>query len=166
MKVVRKRVFETNSSSCHSISISENDTLNNIPTPDENGDINIYPQDFGWEQDHHYDFDTKASYLAIYCRDWSNDKEEDHFRTLEECIKEVTQCKSVVYIEDMMNYEMKSYEHNGKTVTYKSYGWESGGIDHGSVDGEELHHIFEDKELVKAFLFSSNSVLETDNDNH
>lgn len=164
--VIRKNVFETNSSSCHSISISDSDTLNNIPTPDVNGNISIYPLNFGWERDIHDDFGSKASYVAIYCRNWSKGKEKEWFKILEDVIKEVTLCKEVVYEGNMMEFEMRSYEHNGETIEYKYFGYDKGSIDHQSVEDRDLDFLFEDPKELKRFLFSNDSVLYTDNDNH
>ena len=49
MRLIRNKVFETNSSSCHSISITSDMELNDIPTPDEYGNLFIESGEFGWE---------------------------------------------------------------------------------------------------------------------
>ncbi len=166
LKVVRNNVFETNSSSCHSLSITSDNNLSDIPTPSQNGNIDIWSQTFGWEVDSYNDFGTKASYIAIYCRDWSGNKSEEHFKIFEDCIKEVTQCKNVTYGDGMLEYETKTYTNsNNEEVIYKDYGWDAS-IDHQSVESEDLHHLFENTDELKRFLFSRNSILETDNDNH
>ena len=50
MKLIRNSVFETNSSSCHSISIGKSDVYDSV-TPDEDGIIRIKPMEFGWCQE-------------------------------------------------------------------------------------------------------------------
>ncbi len=63
MQQIRKSVFETNSSSTHSISIDSHGDIELI-TPDDDGYIYIDIGQFGWEEETHHDFATKASYLA------------------------------------------------------------------------------------------------------
>lgn len=63
MQQIRKSVFETNSSSTHSISISSHGDIE-LVTPDDEGNINVDIGQFGWEEEIHSDFATKASYLA------------------------------------------------------------------------------------------------------
>ncbi len=64
-KLIREGVFETNSSSAHSISLGKDTgkafVLDTI-YPDSNGNITIYGGEFGWEFDRHHDARTKASY--------------------------------------------------------------------------------------------------------
>lgn len=70
MIIKRLFAFETNSSSCHSISITNDSQLNDIPIPDENGNISLYGGEFGWEYEVYSDFYSKAAYLMVYIRDW------------------------------------------------------------------------------------------------
>lgn len=55
---IRRSVFETNSSSTHSICITKNN--NAVSLPDK---VVFAGRDFGWEQDIHYDTESKAAYL-------------------------------------------------------------------------------------------------------
>ena len=63
MKQMRRSVFETNSSSTHSISIHGLGDIEMIK-PNENGQIIIGLNGFGWEGGPQHDFETKASYLV------------------------------------------------------------------------------------------------------
>jgi hypothetical protein len=65
-KLIRSSVFETNSSSSHSVSIADETkefVLDSI-YPDQDGIIEIYGDEFGWEWFKHNDAKTKASYAA------------------------------------------------------------------------------------------------------
>lgn len=177
MKLIRNSVFETNSSSCHSISVDSTMILNNIPTPDENGEIFIGSRDFGWEYHKYNYFYDKAAYLIVYIRDWTGSKVDEFKAIFENVVSEVTGCTKILYEDNFWvgteqsyperkyNEETKTYEETGKIITYTSY---TGGgyIDHQSVEDRDLHYMFEDINSMKSFLFSSNSVLTTDNDNH
>lgn len=70
MKKIRRKVFETNSSSSHSISIVEcEEELYDTIYPDEKGVIFLGGQEFGWEWERYTDAETKANYCAIDCWD-------------------------------------------------------------------------------------------------
>ena len=63
-KIVRKGVFETNSSSSHSLSLARDDQEFVLDTiyPDQNGVINVTGQEFGWGWDKFNDATTKLAY--------------------------------------------------------------------------------------------------------
>jgi hypothetical protein len=157
LKLIRNNCFETNSSSCHSITVDEFETQFINVSHYKHHEIFINPEDFGWDIKYYRGFDSKASYLAIYARDWTkHDKStlpEDNpfFVTLTEVIKEFTGCANVDYSQLFVKNEFGNLE---------------GDIDHQSVESNDLHYLFENKELMKNFLFSSNSYIATDNDNH
>lgn len=66
-EVVRKSVFETNSSSSHSITIAAGEFVpDTLPVID--GKVTIYPGKFGWEIEDYYDARTKASYAMVDAR--------------------------------------------------------------------------------------------------
>jgi hypothetical protein len=87
----RHSVFETNSSSTHSISICHNvsgvyDTL-----PINNGVVHIYGGEFGWEQETYYFAESKADYCAQYAHD-----DPELCQMLKEVIMEVTGATDVI----------------------------------------------------------------------
>lgn len=174
MHLIRNNVFETNSSSCHSLEITDETELNDIPIPDDEGVITLLSGDFGWELRTYYSFESKAAYLIVYIRDWCKDQKEDRkeeFKTiLEDLIKEKT--------GGTVAYELGFWDR--KTVTYKDkqgkeFSYETnegdGYIDHQSVEDKDLHFLFDKthKDYIEGelerFLFNKKSVLETDNDN-
>ena len=164
-QLIRHSVFETNSSSCHSISVVKGMELNNLPYVDTNGNIEIGSQEFGWEIDSYNDFYSKAAYLAIYIRDWSGNDLERFREIFESVIKEVTGCNTVTYEDNFWDFETKEYDYEGQKRSYKNQ-LGGGYIDHQSVDGQELHYMFDDLKEMKSFLFCNQSILHTDNDNH
>ena len=73
MKNIRSNVFETNSSSSHSITISNSNIVLDTILPDKDGIIYLNGGEFGWEYDRHYSALTKANYCAIACHYHDND---------------------------------------------------------------------------------------------
>jgi len=92
MKNIRQGVFETNSSSTHSVSVSKDtDGIYDTLFPD-NGILTIHGMDFGWEWESYNDAPTKAAYAAVYLN--YNDIQKE---TLEKVLKEHTGAKEVVF---------------------------------------------------------------------
>lgn len=148
IKLVRRSVFETNSSSCHSISLSSGDVYDSI-SPNEYGVIVVGSGEFGWQEETYSDPEARLNYAYIYAMDWSGEKKEDFLSTLKEVVKEHTGATDVVH-----------HKTNSK------WGYDYGYIDHQSVESQDLHYLFEDLALLKNFIFGSDSYIETDNDNH
>lgn len=152
---IRHNVFETNSSSTHSISIApgnEELLMDTSLKPDENGNVILQGGEFGWDYDSYYDAQSKASYMAIYASCWSGDKKEEFIEKLKRVIIEQTGAKDVLF-----NFTEEYDSKDGKNWSY---------IDHQSVDSEDYHWVFDDEETLRQFIFNRNSVLTTDNDNH
>ena len=148
--LIRRGVFETNSSSTHSLVITEAVDFQTVSLNDW-GALVIHPQDFGWEQETYGDAESKLSYTAIYVRDWvQNQSEQEAFKTmLDEMLIEYTGASYVQHPEE------------------KEGSWGSGGyIDHQSVENHDLHFLFESPATLKNFIFGRHNYIETDNDNH
>jgi len=166
MQKIRRGIFETNSSSAHSITVDADMKLNNVPLPNEDGSISIGYGDFGWEIENYNDFGNKAAYLAIYIRDWCGELSSEYKDIFEGLIKKITQCETVTYSYKFWDQIEKSYIGiNDEVCKYYSNLGE-GSIDHQSVEDNDYHYLFEDIELLTAFLFSHEAELNTDNDNH
>jgi hypothetical protein len=142
---IRRNVFETNSSSSHSISIVEetDQNLNTLGTiyPDSNGKIILTGGQFGWEEETYRDPLTKANYCAV---DTINCPEKR--KMLIKVIKEHTGARKVAVNISIDHVDNRSY------------------IDHQSRGTS--HPAFDSETTLKLFIFSYGSVLETDNDNH
>ena len=93
-KLIRKGVFETNSSSSHSVSIASEDKQFVLDTiyPDQHGTIIVRGDDYGWDWFKHNDSITKASYVA---QQFANDR--NSLDTLEYVIKEQTGADRVIF---------------------------------------------------------------------
>ncbi len=142
MKNIRHNVFETNSSSTHSISISHNSSgIYDTIIPDEDGVITLTGGKFGWAWESFNDPMTKASYCAVDRQNISSDKE-----MLERVIKKHTGAKKVV-----MDF---SLDYSSPTYSY---------IDHQSVG--TAAEAFASDETLKDFIFNPKSFLFTGNDN-
>lgn len=154
MKQIRHSVFETNSSSTHSISISKDVKTLDPLYVDENGVVTINGEEFGWDEETFRNAEAKASYAMIYAHEWSGEKKDVHVQILTDVIKQQTGCKEVVY-----NYSDEGWDTD---KTDKPWGY----IDHQSVEDRDLDYLFEDPEKLRMFIFNPASTLHTDNDNH
>jgi len=153
-KQIRPKVFETNSSSSHSLVIADTGDLMPIPFSEsimENGIVTIYSGEYGWEIERYNSVYDKMSYLytdaMLYsdATDTPDPESNNKLRMLIEAIK----------------------EHTGCDVEFERSGgyWPYGYIDHQSV-GLCSDVWSRGIEGVKQFVFNPNSYFETDNDNH
>jgi hypothetical protein len=143
MKQIRQGVFETNSSSTHSICIAKDVKLS-IPK-----NIHFSFGEFGWERDTLSSIQEKASYLytgMMYINPQGMDK---IIETLQKNGVEVTREMPIM-------------------VTYKSgidYIDNGGYVDHAGCLAPFLTAILESEERLLSFLFSDLSFIITGNDN-
>ena len=136
---IRKSVFETNSSSTHSISLGSGNFKISDKSFGVGGVIYIYPGEFGWEVEKHDDIWTKASYALT----WARANGVIYATMLREVIEKVTKCR-VGFVP----------------IAPNDWGY----IDHQS-EGVGAQ-VFKNKKTLTNFIFNSESVLYTDNDNH
>lgn len=94
-KIVRTGVFETNSSSSHSLSVAREDQEFVYDTiyPDQNGVIRVTGEEFGWGWDKFNDAMTKLAYA------FQDDNDEDHKR-LKEVVMKQTGATEVIFDEN------------------------------------------------------------------
>lgn len=164
MEVIRVGVFETNSSSTHSICVRPQDSRGQDTLPvDSLGTCRVYPGEFGWEEEEFDDAPTKASYCLTHLKNVRNYRDGDtrytgdllryRERMLKEVIAEKTGAKLVVFVP----------EHESED---DGYVW--GYIDHQSIEdnGGACEPAWESKETLSDFIFNRSSILRTDNDNH
>lgn len=141
---IRNGVFETNSSSTHSICISKK------PVDAGGLHVDFHFGKFGWEND---DVDV-ADYLytAIYYHDpKGNDGLLDK-------LKDILDSHGVSY-----TFEKPNPVHH----VYKDYEWDDpniGFIDHGYDTSEFVHAVLNDGDMLIRYLFSDSHVY-TGNDN-
>jgi hypothetical protein len=148
-KLIRHSVFETNSSSSHSVSIPTTMELLDSIHPDEEGRIILYGGEFGWGHEEFTDALTKANYLAVWAKDYSGHRRDECLAMLEGILRMQTGAKEVVYnfTTEYGNDEVRSWAY----------------IDHQSetVGGE----VFTTPSNVMNFIFNPNSILVISNDN-
>ena len=142
-KLIRKGVFETNSSSSHSIAIASEDKEFVLDTiyPDQHGTIIVRGEEFGWEWFKHNDAETKASYAA---QQFAND--DNALETLEYVIKEQTGAKRVIFEGLNDGYvDHESYGIVGKSAyelknfIFNKNSWLFGGNDNSEADPTFYH---------------------------
>lgn len=144
MKQIRSKVFETNSSSSHSLTVAPAEVVDFstfISKEQAQGGVLVVEfGEFGWEKDYHYDFTTKLSYLLtdIKCSTGSND---------------ISQTSQFAVVSDLLQEKL------GVTLQVTGNGY----IDHQSV-GTAVY-LVNNKQELSDFLFGSNSCVETGNDN-
>lgn len=139
---IRQGVFETNSSSTHSICIAKDAKLS-IPKS-----LHFDFGEFGWEYDTLDSVEQKASYL--YTGLYHNRREAD----AKKIVEMLTEKGIKIFVEE---------------PTYRgdigSQYFDSGYVDHGDELNEFLDDICTDENKLLRFLFSDFSFIITGNDN-
>jgi len=175
MRKIRKNVFETNSSSTHSIHINTTGELT-LDLPAFLG-VDSWEQDkilvefgeFGWEEREYNDAYTKLQYALTYvveteardCESVNDFYKLEGFKTINDCVKEYMGKGLKMIRTDIHREEFK--DSIGDKHWYCSH---NGYIDHQSVDGD-INLLLEYYGITIAqFIFSPDVVLITDNDNH
>lgn len=157
MRTIRAGVFETNSSSTHSLVISGHGDIDTQYTINGDGLLEIHPYRFGWEWEEYTAAWIKLTYIYLYIKDWvmgnrgyrTPDPDSPYMKLLEDVCKEQTGCVGLIEIPD---------DDDGF--------YPLGYIDHQSVEDRDLDYLFEnDGQSLRDFIFNKNSILKTGNDN-
>lgn len=147
MKQIRQGVFETNSSSTHSICIAKDVELT-IPKS-----LHFSFGEFGWEIDTLKSLGEKASYL--YTGLILNDRKED----IDEIVK-LLENKGIEVTLEEPSYGKFTYDDGD----YYEY-FNNGSIDHSDEMADFLNAVCEDEDKLMNYLFSDLSFIITGNDN-
>ena len=156
-RIIRNAVFESNSSSTHSFTYGS--TYNDLIVDEYDNCVHTNIGEFGWEVVDYCNSKAKLDYIILvaahfcnsdfwYCDDVNEEikylKESEHYKKIEEVVKDVMNCDGIV-IEDNAN----------------------GYIDHQSLGYNSFEDWLEDTcaNSVEEFIFG-NIELHTDNDNH
>lgn len=151
MKKIRQQVFETNSSSTHSICIAKNAEIT-LPKS-----LHFCFGEFGWECDTLYSVSEKASYL--YTGLIANGRQTDF-----DNIVKTLQSKGIEVTFEAPIYKTHTYEHEGQIKSYTST--KNGGyVDHGDELASLENAICGDEDKLLSYLFSDLSFIITGNDN-
>lgn len=149
---IRQGVFETNSSSTHSICIAKDAELEITKS------LHFEFGEFGWECDTLQTLSEKASYL--YTGLIANNRKEDA-----EKIFELLRSKGIEVTAEEPIFENRSYtDSKGDLVEYTS-SENTGYVDHSEKLTSFLNAICEDNDKLMRYLFSDLSFIITGNDN-
>lgn len=141
MRVVRRGVFETNSSSTHAVCVTKNNILDQKLPKTLKFDLG----DFGWEVEKYKETNDKARYL--YTAIAINDK------------------------NDLLENITKHLEANNVLCKFQKPKYDGGYLANGCIDhnGDDLIEFIEavcsDEKTLMRYLFSSESFVVTGNDN-
>lgn len=175
MKTIRRNVFETNSSSTHSVSVSNKNSsycedycLN--PFIDYDDKVHVRFGEFGWEIDSYGTPYGKLQYVVTMLAETEGSKvstldeffETDGFKLINDAVADYCHCDGIWIDSDM---KMNCYEWNGTTHIYLDH---DGYIDHQSCETyNSVQDFLDDYGVdITQFLFDSGVVIHTDNDNH
>jgi hypothetical protein len=156
-KVIRTSMFETNSSSTHSISIQRlpvNSKQSKLVVKD--GVCNIYGGEFGWGLHRYTSAEAKASYLMTHIMGGLGEKSSPLEIRKAENTSKAKMLKEVIMTETGATQVNFCKEENGF--------WDYGYIDHQS-DGV-AEEAFTSEKTMRDFIFNPKSILVIDNDNH
>ncbi len=151
---IRNKVFETNSSSSHSITVSGTEAadfgLGRETLRDGVIRIECY-SDFGWDWTEFHGTTDKIAYMLMQCdpNGFNDGIDDDIIPSL------VERNENARWLVDVI------HRATGCTLEFRAGTW--AGIDHQS-HGEGLE-LFSDETEMRRFLFSPTSYLQTGNDN-
>lgn len=166
MKQIRKGVFETNSSSTHSITL--HGLEDKMILPHEKSNIEVSFGEYGWEQEQYrgYQYRDKLSYvltLIQYHLPYSYDSEEMG----KNIVNTILSSNWYKWLSEMV------YDYCKKTIsvdTDNEDSWSPAGyVDHQSTDILDDWWVDDEqkfKENMKQFIFNEKYGFVTDNDNH
>ena len=140
MKLIRENIFETNSSSTHSLVIY---TKDKVQLPDK---LRLDFGEFGWGYYIYNDTHSKASYLITLIYSMENVLKE-------ECLKKFESILDSNGIQYTLPYE----------DSQDTYG--NGYVDHSDEAYEWVIYLLNNEDKLFDFLFSNKSYVSTGNDN-
>lgn len=139
-KIVRNSVFETNSSSTHSLTVAKDNQEFVIDPiyPDQNGIVRVEGQEFGWGWEKHNDSLTKLAYAF---------QDGGNFDLIKEVVQEQTGATEVIFVEggyiDHDGYgtteEIRGSKEGLKNFIFNRNSWLFIGNDNGSPDPTFYH---------------------------
>lgn len=170
-RMVRHSVFETNSSSCHSLALAKdgNGKLSKMYTDYHlnNGDLVFSTGEYGWEFNILSTFGEKLDYIMTYVLLYDGGC---YFNTVIQALHDVTQFERLYYHDDLVGHwnnetdEFEFVDHEDVYSLHDRAKSLDGYIDHESVG--LLDSILRDENKLKNLLFVKDSVIYTENDNH
>ena len=165
MKIqIRRGVFETNSSSVHTLTITKNP--NNLKFPKK---LIFDSGDYGWEHACLTTPEEKASYLWEGISSVFPDYENKNLTEYNKAIASITKILKSVGVEAVFKYNNPKYEESEWGNWYEFYdkdgNKDDGYLDHPSELCTFLYDVCFDKTKLLNYLFSTESFIKTGNDN-
>lgn len=180
---IRLGMWESNSSSTHTVYLTSETTQEDISELDnhiqDDGYLHIEFGKFGWEIKNYTDAYTKLQYaltmvVETECRyrpiqtvgESIVFEETEGFKAIDSLIARVLDCAGVVVDSNMEVSIFEDYWNKGTTMIGIAH---DGYIDHQSSadDYNSLQDFLDYYDIsLETFIFDSNVVLHTDNDNH
>lgn len=171
--ILRNSVFETNSSSCHSLALTKGDngerSLSKLYTDyqlDENGNLHFNVGEYGWGFEVLSNFQQKLAYVMTYAILKGSYYD---FLDLMKSLHNVTQFNQLYFRDQLVGYwddEENQFKFSGYYSDVDDLERNIGDayIDHDSLD--LLNGIIKNEDKLKNLLFVSDSEIVIDNDNH
>lgn len=139
-KAIRTNIFETNSSSTHTISISRNFDVANHPFPKT---LVFHGDEFGWDVEIYDDVYSRCSYLYTAMCSLLNDEE----------------------LETRKNHIKDVLEKYGVVAAFAPFKYcDNGYIDHDEDTWGLLNYVFENENNLLNYIFGD-TLIYTSNDN-
>ena len=164
MKQIRNCVFETNSSSTHSITLK---SKNKYVKPFGVDDLKICFGEYGWEQEQYSYPEDKLSYVLTMIQYHLNFKWDSKEMKNDSIVNTILESKYFKWLKELV----LDYTGRNLIVSNEEVGsWSPAGyIDHQSTD--ILDDWWSDDEMefkknMKEFIFNEKYGFMTDNDNH
>lgn len=173
---IRSSVFETNSSSTHSVSISRKNNRYfdasslNLFIDENDNKVHVRFGEFGWEiESYNWPYDKLQYIVTMLVETEGNNITDvnelfktDGFKLINDAVANYCNCDGIWIDENM---QLNSYTWDGKMHYYIDH---NGYIDHQSCeDYKSVQDFLDDYGLdVTQFIFDNGVVVHTDNDNH
>ena len=144
---IRRKVFETNSSSMHSLTVEKKGITEYLHVDEDENKVIVNFGEFGWGYETYNDAETKLSYLITMLAQYNSFSAEelydtDEFRRINNIVASRCECDGII-IDD----------------SYDGY------VDHQSV--ERIGSLMSEYDCtIEEFIFDSGITLIIDNDNH
>lgn len=165
MKIqIRRGVFETNSSSVHTLTITKNSS--NLKFPKK---LIFDSGKYGWEHNCLTTPEEKASYLWEGIISVFPDYENKNLNIYNKAITSITSILKSVGVKAIFKYNNPKYKES-KWGSYYAFYDKDGNVDDGYVDHSSklctfLYNVCFDKTKLLNYLFSESSYINTGNDN-
>lgn len=141
---IRRKVFETNSSSMHSLTVEKLGVTEYLHVDEVENKVIVNYGEFGWGYDEYTDPETKLSYLITMLAQYSCDDiyDTDEFKEINDIVAQRCECDGILIDESYSGY-----------------------VDHQSVDN--INSLMDEYGCtIEEFVFDKGIKLIIDNDNH